>query len=155
MFAHDYSSAYIFFNNAYAFAEKRQKRVGGTANYTYQIDNHFARYLLECEMKFGTKDTCMVQFRKAHELLINPANKIIVRFYTYKVARNYYRFYDRFFNDLKEDERREFVCACDEMARRAKWYIDSNDAGFSRKEDVRKTLNEMQMITDANKKYLK
>ena len=155
LFAHDYSSAYIFFNNAYAFAEKRQKRVGGTANYTYQIDNHFARYLLECEMEFGTKDTCMVQFRKAHELLINPANKIIVRFYTYKVARNYYRFYDRFFNDLKEDERREFVCACDEMARRAKWYIDSNDAGFSRKEDVRKTLNEMQMITDANKKYLK
>lgn len=155
LFAHDYPSANMFFNNAYAYAEKKQKRIGGTANYTYQIDNHFARYLLECEMEFGTKDTCMAQFRKAHELLINPANKIIVRFYTYKVARNYYRFYEHFFNELKEEERREFVCACDEMKRRAKWYIDSNEAGFSRKEEVRKTLNEMQMITEANKEYLK
>lgn len=154
LFAHDYTSAYLFFNNAYAFAEERQKRVGGTANYTYQIDNHFARYLLESEMELGTKDTCMDQFRNAHKLLINPANKIIVRFYTYKVARNYYRFYDRFFNDLKEDERRDFVLACDEMRRRAKWYIESNDPGFSRKEDVRITLKEMQMIIDANKKYI-
>ena len=64
-------------------------------------------------------------------------------------------FYERFFNELKEEERREFVRACDEMKRRAMWYINSNEAGFSRKEDVRKTLNEMQMITDVNKKYLK
>ena len=155
LFAHDYPSANMFFNNAYAYAEKKQKRIGGTANYTYQIDNHFARYLLECEMEFGTKDTCMPQFRKAHELLINPANKVIVRFYTYKVARNYYRFYERFFKDLKDEEKREFVRACDEMYRRAKWYIDSDDAGFSRKEDVRKTLNEMLMITSENKQYLK
>lgn len=155
LFAHDYTSANMFFNNAYAFAEKRQKRVGGSANYTYQIDNHFARYLLECEMEFGTKDTCMTQFRRAHELLINPANKVIVRFYTYKVARNYYRFYDRFFKDLKDEEKREFVRACDEMYRRAKWYIESDDAGFSRKEDVRKTLTEMLMITSENKQYLK
>ena len=155
LFAHDYPSANMFFNNAYAYAEKKQKRIGGTANYTFQIDNHFARYLLECEMEFGTKDTCMPQFRKAHELLINPANKVIVRFYTYKVARNYYRFYERFFKDLKDEEKREFVRACDEMYRRAKWYIDSDDAGFSRKEDVRKTLNEMLMITSENKQYLK
>lgn len=45
--------------------------------------------------------------------------------------------------------------ACDEMYRRAKWYIESDDAGFSRKEDVRKTLTEMLMITSENKQYLK
>lgn len=154
LFAHDYNSAYLFFNNAYSFAEKRQKRNGTSFNYTYQIDNHFARYLLEHEMEYGSKDTCMAQFRKAHELLINPANKRIVRFYTYKVARNYYRFYERFFKSLKEAERREFVRSCDEMYRRSKWYIESDDAGFSRKEDVRKTQNEMYMIISENKQYL-
>ena len=154
LFAQDYPAASNFFNNAYAFAEKRQKRNGGNANYTYQIDNHYARYLLEFEMEYGSKETCMNQFREAHKLLINPSNKIIVRFYTYKVARNYYRFYERFFKELKEVERREFVRACDEMYRRAKWYIESDDARFSRKEDVSKTLNEMLMITSENKQYL-
>ena len=52
-------------------------------------------------------------------------------------------------------EKREFVRACDEMYRRAKWYIESDDAGFSCKEDVPKTLNEMLMITSENKQYLK
>lgn len=155
LFAHDYKSAYIFFENAYPFAEKRQKKNGASTNYTYQIDNHFARYLLEYEMKYGTKDTFISQFRKAHELLINPANKVIVRFYTYKVAQNYYRFYERYFKDLKDEERREFVRACNEMYRRAKWYIESDDEGFSRKVDVRKIIDEMLMVTSANNQYLK
>lgn len=154
LFVHDYESAYLFFENAYSYAEKRQKRTGNNRNYTYQIDNHFARYLLEHEMEYGSKDTCMAQFREAHKLLINPANKVIVRFYTYKVARNYYRFYDRFFKELTEAEQREFVRSCDEMYRRAKWYVDSDDEGFSRKEDVMITMKEMLMITSDNKKYL-
>lgn len=66
-----------------------------------------------------------------------------------------FSFYERFFKDLKDEEKREFVRACDEMYSRAKWYIESDDAGFSRKEDVRKTLNEMLMITSENKQYLK
>lgn len=154
LFVHDYESAYMFFGNAYSYAEKRQKRLGNSRNYTYQIDNHFARYLLEHEMEFGNKATCMAQFREAHKLLINPANKVIVRFYTYKVARNYYRFYDRFFKELTEAEQREFVRSCDEMYRRAKWYVESDDEGFSRKEDVMITMKEMLMITSENKKYL-
>lgn len=154
LFVHDYDSAYLFFGNAYSYAEKRRNRSEDNRNYTYQIDNHFARYLLEHEMEYGTKDTCMAQFREAHKLLINPANKIIVRFYTYKVARNYYRFYERFFKELTEEEQREFVRSCDEMYRRAKWYVESNDEGFSRKEDVRITMKEMLMITSDNQKYL-
>lgn len=66
-----------------------------------------------------------------------------------------FSFYERFFKDLKDEEKRELVRACDEMYRRAKWNIESDDAGISRKEDVRKTLNEMLMITSENKQYLK
>ena len=144
LFEQDYPRALKYFENAYSFAKKKQEANGG--NYTYQIDNHFARYLLENEMENGSAEKCMVAFNKAHSLLINPKNKEIVRFYTYRVARNYYRFYIAFYSKMSKTDKRTFLRACEEMYNRTIWYLQSNDSSFSRKDEARSAKEEMALI---------
>src|SRR5699024_10303378 len=70
---HDYEQAQIYFNVAYSFA----KRIDNFD--TYQIDNHYARFILENEIKLGTKETCMEAFLHSHSILMDPKHKIEVR----------------------------------------------------------------------------
>lgn len=155
LFEHDYERSFRYFENAYSFAEKK-KRDYGEGNYTYQIDNHFARYLLENEMENGTSETCMVAFNKAHSLLIDPKNKEIVRFYTYRVARNYYKFYETFYAKMKASEKKTFLRSCEEMYKRAKWYIQSKNALHARKGEAIDTKGDMiRIFNETNYVYEK
>lgn len=145
LFVQDFERSFQYFENAYSFAKKKQE-INNGINYTYQIDNHYARYLLENEIENGSCSTCMTAFKKAHELLMNQQNKEIVRFYTYRVARNYFKFYRTYFNSIKNEDKKLFLQACEEMYNRTLWYIDSNNPLFARKGEAKATRDEMICI---------
>lgn len=113
---YNYPQANAYFENAYAYAKNMD-------NFdTYQIDNHHARFILENEHEYGTNDTCMEAFEQAHTILMDPKHKNEVRHYPYKVAQNYYPFYEKFYKNMKDGEKKKFINACKEMLERLLWY---------------------------------
>ncbi|MCQ2181794.1 MAG: SIR2 family protein [Bacteroidales bacterium] len=139
----NYSQAKLYFDAAYSFGQM----IDGFD--TYQIDNHYARYILENERISGTPDKCMEAFRHAHGILMDPKHKVEVRYYPYKVARLYYPFYEKFFKQLKNFEQQEFINSCSEMLKRLEWYESTSETGGKRKdvilakEQIQAILNEM------------
>lgn len=113
----DYAIADSYFETAYGYAKFRP-----TFD-TYQIDNHFARHILENEIYNGDKSNCMSQFLKAHKILSNPDTDNKIRHYPYKVARNYFPFYERFFADLNEQDQLVLLRCCQEMIKRIEEYL--------------------------------
>lgn len=112
----DYKVADSFFNAAYSFADKRDSFD------TFQLDNHYARYLLENEIYNGSIETCMEQFTKSHNILSNRTDQNRNRHYPIKVARNYGRFYDHYFDLLNEQDKRIFLISCKEILMRIEDY---------------------------------
>lgn len=136
---HDYEQAQIYFNAAYSFAEKID-------NFdTYQIDNHYARFILENEIKMGTKETCMEAFLHAHSILMDPKHKIEVRYYPYRVAQNYYPFYERFYKSLNDHEQKIFIQSCCDILNRLKSYL-RNTTTASERIDVKKAEQNLTRI---------
>jgi len=117
---YDYVTAEVYFDNAYSFA----KKIGSFD--TYQIDNHHARFILENEVVSGSAATCMKAFIEAHNLLMNPKHKEDTFFYPYRVAQNYYPFYERFFTEMNDKEKEVFLASCDAMLKRIEWYLGAS-----------------------------
>lgn len=136
---YDYVTAQIYFDNAYSFA-KKQKDFD-----TYQIDNHYARYILENEVANGSQATCMKAFEEAHNALMNPKHKVDSYYYPYRVAQNYYPFYERFFKGMNKNEQNVFSTACTSMLNRIKWYLNSTTTLEGRK-DVLRAKDYMERI---------
>ncbi|WP_437920015.1 SIR2 family protein [Sphingobacterium sp. LRF_L2] len=107
--AREYLIADKYFNTAYSYANKNPDFD------TFQIDNHYARHVLENEIYNGTEDTCMEQFIKAHNLLSVKSSLIENRHYPIRVAINYGKFYDRYFNILSVQDQRVFIISCEEI----------------------------------------
>lgn len=108
----DYKVADQYFNTAYSFADKLD-------NFDkFQLDNHFARHLLENEIYNGDIETCMDQFMKAHKILSNRSDKNKNRHYPIKVARNYSSFYDHYFKKLSQQDKKVFLVSCQEILHR-------------------------------------
>lgn len=127
---HDYGMAKQFFEAAYSFA-------GAIDNFdTYQIDNHYARFVLENERINGSQATCMEAFRHAHAILMDSRHKLEVRYYPYRVARNYYPFYERFFKSMTGAEKKEFLVCCQEILNRLEWYQRESGTSGRRKDVV-------------------
>lgn len=125
---HNYPQARLYFDAAYSFGQQ----IPGFD--TYQIDNHYARYILENEKISGSQEKCMEAFRNAHTILMDPKHKVEVRYYPYKVARLYYPFYEKFYPGMQPHEKKEFVSSCEDMLQRLEWYEKSSEAGKSRKD---------------------
>jgi hypothetical protein len=109
----EYSRARVYFSTAYSFAEKKPWFD------SFQIDNQFARFLLENEISIGTKDTCMIAFKDAHNILIKSLDSF---HYTFKVAINYYYFYNKFYTEITMSEKKFLDMACITMLEKAKRY---------------------------------
>lgn len=124
----DYSRAKCYFDAAYKY--------GNNINDfdTYQIDNHYARYILSNELQSGIATTCMEAFKHAHAILMDTKHKLEVRFYPYKVARLYYPFYEKFFKSMRDYEKKEFLMSCQAMLSRLEWYVSHSSEGGKRKE---------------------
>lgn len=116
---YDYVTAEVYFNNAYSFAKKFSDFD------TYQIDNHYARFILENEVACGTQSSCMKAFNEAHTVLMNPKHKVDSYYYPYRVALNYYPFYEKFYPSMSKSEQQSFLSACEDMLMRIKWYLDT------------------------------
>ncbi|MCQ2308186.1 MAG: SIR2 family protein [Bacteroidales bacterium] len=135
----DYSRADKYFETAYAHARKKREFE------TFPIDNHYARYILENELESGTPETCMEAFLKAHSILIDPIHKTKVRFYPYRVAQNYYPFYEKFFNTMSPTEKKKFIKCCDDIKERAIAYAATAESSIS-KADVKKAIKLLEQI---------
>lgn len=139
---HDYGMAKQFFEAAYSFA-------GVIDNFdTYQIDNHYARFVLENERINGSQSTCMEAFRHAHGILMDSRHKVEVRYYPYRVARNYYPFYEHFFKDMTDAEKKEFLVCCQEILARLEWYQRESGTSGNRKDVVVAKEGIMQILTE-------
>ena len=134
----DYERARTYFDTAYSYAKR--------AHYdTYQIDNHYARFILENEIKFGSQATCMSAFNQAHSILTDNRHVRDVRYYPYRVARNYYPFYQRFFTGMIDAEKEIFLKSCADMLQRLEIYIKTSAAGGVRK-DVQMAKSDLEKI---------
>ena len=96
MVIEEYEMADRFFSTSYSLAGKLD-------NFdTYQIDNQYARFLLETAIKEEGIDY-MKNFKKARNLL-NKQIQRENRFYPYRIAILYYDFYEKFSGILKEED---------------------------------------------------
>ena len=98
----------------------------------FQIDNHYARFLLEraVDIDYNASDR-MSPFREARKLL-RPQFADEWRHYPYRVAANYFDFYTRFSGDLSSAELDEIRGAATEILER----ISSLPESSQRNRDV-------------------
>lgn len=133
----DYENSEYCFENAYEFAKSQ-------AFDTYQIDNHYARYLLENAIYRGSQENSMQVFQEAHMKLMTRRRGDEYKYYNYRVANNYLPFYERFYEGFSINEKRDFIRACFEMQNEVKRYLGRKDA--SNKELVEQTYCSLQQI---------
>ena len=145
---YEYEQAQLYFNTAYSFAKRIDKFD------TYQIDNHYARFILKNEIKLGTKTTCMQAFMHAHSILMDPKHKVEVRYYPYRVAQNYYPFYERFYKELTKNEQELFIQSCLEIMTRLKSYLNSSTTASDRIEVKKAEQYLLQIFKELNIPYV-
>ena len=142
----DYDRADKYFATAYSYAKKKDEFK------TFAIDNHYARFILENELNSGTQETCMDAFRRAHSILMDPIHKTKVRFYPYRVAQNYYPFYEKFYPTMSLADKKYFLQCCNDINHRAKEYAENAESTRS-KSDVKKAIKLLTLIIEETTKY--
>jgi hypothetical protein len=106
-----YAEAELYFKSAYAFAEAGQQW------YERDIDNHYARLLLESRTNSDQYDDYYDAFREAHDKLYGQMLKGDNRHYPYRQARNYLAFVVSRKNKLSDDQLSLFVSACRQVVK--------------------------------------
>jgi hypothetical protein len=103
----DFEKTEIYFDTAYSWAKKRP-------NFnTFQIDNHFARFLLRKSLAIGETSTCMEYFRTANTILSAQSSAgLDYRYYPYRVALLYVNFYNQYFSSLSALDKIFFISSC-------------------------------------------
>lgn len=107
-----YDRAEKYFNTSYSYAARRGKSFS-----TYQIDNHFARFLLDRQINSRNPKDAYSVFARAHQLLRKSKNdaKSESKYYEFRVARSYKDYYNIFYKHFSVDERRGFIESCNEV----------------------------------------
>lgn len=117
----DFPRAKKYFETSYSLA----KKVGNNFS-TFQIDNHYARYIIENQIFTRNYKTAISAFIEAHNLLIKKyINDDIIndRFYQFRVAVTYKEYYDIFYDSFDIESKKIFINLCNEMYTRLKVYI--------------------------------
>lgn len=109
-----FQAAEIHFRTAYSHASRRQ------GYDTFQIDNHYARFLLESRINDPSYLDDFKAFIDAHALLSKQAKKEKDAYYPYKVARNYSRFFEARGAKYDKDQRETVRRACIEIVELSK-----------------------------------
>jgi hypothetical protein len=135
----DFRSAYTLFRTAYSHAES-------LAGYnTFQIDNHYARYLLVSRTKDPSYTDYFKSFLDAHNLLIKQARTETDAYYPFKVARSYADFVVQNLDRLIPEQKQVILNAVVQMIRQ----IDKSSAHVLRYpmvEDERRDLREAERL---------
>lgn len=133
-----------YFKTAYSLAKQR-----GRTFSAYQIDNHFARYLLENQLYYRKHEGSLKVFAEAHRLLNKNSEvertKKNSRYYKYRVARAYKDYYDVFASKYNEEDKEIFLKRCKEMYLSLLSYKDSVEEDEIRK-DVKECENGLKYI---------
>lgn len=111
----EYAMARRYFDTAYSYAQAEGADV-------YQINNHYARYLLENAISLDDEKACMEAFQLAHEILSNREDLNKNKHYPIRVALLYRSFYVRFYRRIRGEEQVLFKQSCEEMLARINWY---------------------------------
>ena len=143
----DFPLAETFFKNAYSYAAKKDSFD------TYQIDNHFARFLLENEIDSGNDKTCMDVFLKAHRILMDTKHDKDTKYYPFRVARNYKPFYNCFYKNMSHKNKEIFIHSCEEMLEMIERYYKVAPAYANRK-DVREAKIQLEQIVASSNSNL-
>lgn len=103
-----------YFKTAYSLAKQR-----GHLFSAYQIDNHYARYLLDNQLYYRKKENSLEVFVEAHRLLNKNSDierqKKNGRYYKFRVARAYKDYYDAFAITYNQNDKDIFLNRCREM----------------------------------------
>lgn len=86
----EFPRAEIYFTNAYAIFKKNRWTD------TTKLDNHYARFLLEKNLRTDQNENFLEDFREAHKKLTNQILRNSNYFFPFKVASNYADFYIKF-----------------------------------------------------------
>ena len=111
LFLEKYERAEKYFKTAYSFAEAREYWD------SFQIDNHYARFVLVRAISLGDASTCMTAFRNARKLIHNQIERERLH-YPYRVASLYADFYDKFAPELKAQNKEEVKRAAKHICER-------------------------------------
>lgn len=112
LFLEQFDRAAKYFDAAYSLAAARP-------NYnTFQIDNHYARYLLSKAVREMSKDEAIAAFRTARQTINDQIKRERTHYYPYRVARLYRDFYEHFEGEFSSDERDEVLRAAGFVIRR-------------------------------------
>lgn len=146
LFDHDYKNAEICFANAYTYAQE-------TPNYdTYQIDNHYARFLIEARIADYLQDEPLTLFLNAHNKLMVVKKGEEQRWYSFKVAENYIPFYKKFCNTFSSYEYKMFTDCCLAMIEKMEKFIRQDNA--PEKDRVCRTIKELSYIVASPSQHL-
>src|SRR4029434_4627156 len=94
----DFERAKMYFSTAYSLAEARDDFN------TFQIDNHYARFLLMRSIRSHDQGNCMHSFRDARKLIFEQI-QTERRHYPFRVATHIAEFYDTFATVLSASDR--------------------------------------------------
>lgn len=130
------SRARTYFDTAYALAYS-------TSDFDpYQIDNHYARFLLLSAIESHDPETCMEPFRQARQT-IEQQTESDQRFnYPFRVAQLYFRFWDIFKNSLPIEDINEIRRAAESISLR----IERLPRRRQQHPDVRRCYGNMKLI---------
>ena len=140
-----YEEAKLYFENAYSFAKRK---AGFDA---YQIDNHYARFLLESVIYTDADDEFFKAFKQAHNILTDKSHIKFTKYYPFKVARNYLPFYEKFKSRMNKKEMEQFCAACMQIESMIKNYKTAIPAYRTKHEvkeaeqNIGKVLSEMKV----------
>lgn len=93
----EFSRAEMYFNNAYAIFKKNRWTD------TTKLDNHYARFLLEKNLRGNENENFLEDFREAHKNVTNQILRNSNYFFPYKVASNYADFYMKFIDKIEHE----------------------------------------------------
>ena len=138
----EYDRAEIYFATSYSFANSKQRFSN------YQIDTHYARFLLEKQLYGMDYSNCFDSFSEAHDLLLHKFYKNEVenrKHYIFHVAEKYGEYYKMFFNRFNGEQKNKFIECCIEMRERTEGHLSSNlEVNLPRYvENCRDVLNEI------------
>jgi hypothetical protein len=130
-----FDRAKTYFDNAYSYAENID------AYESYQIDNHYARFLLERAIVQRDSTSAVAVFRESRKLLFAQlANER--RHYPFRVAANWGTFYTTFRSGLSEAEKKEIRNAAGYVVKR----IEALPTDRAEHRSVRECRDQMQFI---------
>lgn len=139
LFYHQFDRAEKYFATAYSYAEDRGWD-------TYQIDNHYARFLLITAIEANDPANCMKAFRKARNIINRQISEPGRYYYPFRVADTYLDFFQTYAPHLSSEDIDEIVRAAAFVAKR----IEALPEQRQHQQHVEKCYTSMKLILSSS-----